>query len=107
MSGRRRNFSIEEKLQILKRHLVGKENVSDICEDINIHVNQFYNWQGDLFNHGPSFFKQDSGLRKEAREVRNLKKDVQKLKAKIEKKDNVIAEITEEYVSLKKNDSAY
>ncbi len=41
MSGRRRKFSIEDKLQILKRHIVGKENVSDICEDINIHVNQF------------------------------------------------------------------
>ena len=107
MSGRRRKFSIEDKLQILKRHIVGKENVSDICEDINIHVNQFYKWQGDLFNQGPSFFKQDSGHHKDAREIKKLKHENQKLSSRLEKKDNVIAEITEEFVRLKKNDSAY
>lgn len=102
MSQKRRKFSPEEKLAILKRHLVGRENVSDICEELKIHPNQFYKWQGDLFSQGGSFFKKDGLRHKERREMKSLKNENAKLTRRIEKKDNVIAEITSEFVELKK-----
>jgi transposase-like protein len=39
--GRRRRFTAAEKVAVLKRHLVGKEDVSAICEDLKLHPNQF------------------------------------------------------------------
>jgi transposase-like protein len=41
---KRRRFDDEEKVSILKRHLLKKEEVSDICEEIGIAPNQFYRW---------------------------------------------------------------
>jgi transposase-like protein len=45
----KRNFSAEEKASIIKRHLKGKEAVSDICDEQDIAPNQFYRWQQDFF----------------------------------------------------------
>jgi transposase-like protein len=39
---KRRYFKASEKVSILKRHLVEREEVSAICEDLKIHPNQFY-----------------------------------------------------------------
>jgi transposase-like protein len=40
----RRKFSGEEKVTILKRHLLNKDAVSDICDELSISPNQFYRW---------------------------------------------------------------
>ena len=42
---KRRRFSEEQKVEALKRHLVGKEKISIICDNLQIHPNQFYEWQ--------------------------------------------------------------
>ena len=100
----RRKFNSEEKLSILKRHLQGKEAVSDICEEMGLAPNQFYRWQKEFFDNGAvAFEKNGRSKRKEATKVRILEEKVEKLQAKLSYKDNVIAEITEDYVKLKKN----
>ncbi len=96
----KRKFEADEKVSILKRFLCDKESVSDICEQIGIAPNMFYRWQKEFFDNGAAAF-QRSG-QKESSKVRKLEKDNQRLQTKITTKDNVIAEITEDYVNLKK-----
>lgn len=98
---KRRQFSAEEKVKILKRHLVGKEDISDICDQLEINPNQFYRWQGELFENGAVAFER-YGKREEAK-IRKLEDKVEALESRIQHKDNVIATITEDYVKLKKN----
>lgn len=101
---KRRNFSAEEKASIIKRHLKGKEAVSDICDDLSISPNQFYRWQEEFFENASAAFERNGHTkRKEATKVRRLEEKLEKLESKLSKKDNVIAEITEDYVKLKKN----
>lgn len=98
---RHRHFSGEEKVKILKRHLLGKEEVSDICDELELNPNQFYRWQKEFFENGSSAFE-PHGKREEAK-LRKLEGKVEALELRIRHKDNVIAEITEDYVKLKKN----
>lgn len=101
---RRRKFSGKEKLEFLKRHLQKKEAVSDICEENDLAPNQFYRWQKELFDNGAAAFERNGhSKRKETTKVRSLEEKIEKLEAKLSHKDNVIAEITEDYVKLKKN----
>ena len=97
----RRNYSGAEKVSILKRHLVGKESVSDICDDVNLSPNQFYRWQKEFFENGAAAFERH-GKRETAR-MRKLTEKIESLESRVQHKDNVIAEITEGYVKLKKS----
>ena len=45
MKKRRKNHQAEEKVAILKRHLVDGESVSSICESLKLQPSQFYSWQ--------------------------------------------------------------
>ena len=101
MKRTRRRYEADEKVAILKRHLLGKESVSDICDDIGLSPNQFYRWQKEFFDNGAAAF-QNNGGRVNAK-VRKMEEKVEFLEGKLRHKDNVIAEITEDYVHLKKN----
>ena len=98
----RRQFSVEEKAAILKRHLVEKVSVADLCDELKLQPSLFYQWlrqaqdnlAGALMPAAP-----DAGPSKRERE---LAAQVALLEARLAKKDSVIAEISAEYVHLKK-----
>jgi len=96
----KRKFEAEDKVAILKRHLYDKEAVSDICEEIGIAPNMFYRWQKEFFDNGAAAFQRNG--QKESSKVRNLEKENEHLQKRITTKESVIAEITEDYVTLKK-----
>ena len=98
---RRRSFSPEQKAAIIQRHLVGKEPVSALCEEFEIQPSVFYTWQKQLLENLPAAVEFVSGGKRSSRESA-LEKRIAELEAKLAKKDNVIAEISEEYVALKK-----
>ena len=52
MSKQRRHFLDTEKVAILKRHLVDKVPVSDLCDELDIYPNQFYDWLKKFFENG-------------------------------------------------------
>lgn len=98
----RRQFASEEKAAAVKRHMVGGEPVSAICEDLGLAPNMFYRWQKELLDHAAAAFEvKGRGQRGDAK-TRMLEKKVEKLQTKLAHKDGVIAEITEDYVTLKK-----
>jgi transposase len=46
MKRERKHYTAEEKVAILRRHLLDKVPVSDLCEDV------FYRWQKEFFENG-------------------------------------------------------
>ncbi len=96
---RRRNFSPEEKAAILRRHLGDKVAVSDLSEEYGIQPSLLYQWQRQLLDHAAVVLQPTR--RTDRREAR-LQEKVETLEARLQKKDSVIAEISEEYVALKK-----
>jgi len=94
----RRKFTGEEKVRILKRHLVDKVPVSDLCDEQGLHPTLFYKWQKEFFDNGALAFE-----RKNDTKSKRLEKENTALKTKISHKDEVIAEIMESHVALKKS----
>ena len=99
MKKKRKQYSAEEKVAILKRHLVDNIAVSDLCDEHDLHPNVFYRWQRQFFEGGAAAFEQES-----SRELGRLKHKLAALEERLARKDTVLAEITEEYVRCKKND---
>ena len=93
----RRSFSVEQRAAILRRHHIDKLPVSKVCEEAEIQPSLFYYWQKQLFENATAALQPSDAPRVKAQE-----REIEALKAKIAKKDEVIAEISEEYVGLKK-----
>ena len=96
----RRHFTPEEKVAAVQRHLVGRETVSKVCEELKVQPSVFYEWQKNIFERAAASFGNVSKQR--GSRERELEDRVAKLEAKLTKKDEVIAEISAEYVQLKK-----
>ena len=97
MERKRRSFSAEDKVRILRRHLIDKVPVSDLCDEQGLHPTLFYKWQKEFFENGSAAFEHGKDGRQ-----RRLEKENKSLKVKIAHKDEVIAEIMESHVALKK-----
>ena len=97
MKETRRRFRSEEKVSILRRHLLDGVAVSDLCEEYEIHPTVFYRWQKAFFENGAAAFDRSDTSR-----ARSLEREVSSLKEKLKKKDSVIAELLESHIELKK-----
>jgi transposase len=93
----RKNYSAEEKLSILKRHLVEGVPISDLCDELQLNPNVFYAWQKQLFENGAAVFQYSRRPRVDPRDRR-----IEQLEAKLTQKNEVLAELMEEHVALKK-----
>lgn len=99
MKKQRRHFSGAEKVAIIKRHLVEKIPVSQLCDEANIAPTLFYRWLKDFFDNGHRAF--DNGRSAKAAEgVKDRK--IEQLESKIQRKNEVLAELMEEHTQLKK-----
>jgi len=98
MSRKRKYYSPEEKVSILKQHLVNKVPVSELCDQYQLQPTVVYRWQRQLFEKGSAAFQSDQD-----RETRRLKKQITQLEEKVTKKNEVLGELLEEHVSLKKS----
>lgn len=101
---KRRIHSNEQKAEVLRRHFVDKVPVSDLCDEYKIQPSVFYGWQKQLVDNLDVALEATSGKRgrQAATRERELERKVAALEARLAKKDNVIAEISEEHVALKK-----
>ena len=98
MSQERKYHTPQEKTAILREHLINKVPVSDLCDRHGLQPTLFYRWQKLVFEGMDSLFesRRDS-------EISKLRKQVDALQTKLSNKDMVIAQIMEDYVSLKKS----
>ena len=93
-----RQFTSEDKVKALRRHLVEKVPISDLCEELGIQPTQFYRWQQTLFENGPATFERTPGRPKADSDAQRIAA----LESKIQRKDEVLGELMEEHVALKK-----
>ena len=102
MSNKRKKFSPEQKVKLLRLHLIEKEPVSDICDRYGLNPTVFYRWQKLFFENGAAAFAQ-SGKGSDDKGVKKLERQNAQLKSKLANKDEVIAEIMASHVRLKKS----
>jgi len=100
MSNERKHHTAEEKVAVLRRHLIEKVPISNLCDEHQLHPTVFYRWLKQFFENGTAAFgpppRPDKQV--EAREQR-----IAFLEAKLKRKDEVLAELMEEHVALKKS----
>lgn len=96
---KRRRFSAEEKLNAVRRHLMDKVPISDLCDELGLQPTQIYQWQKQLFDNGGGAFDKPG---QKAKQDDTKDREIQALKSKIQTKNEVVAELLEEHVQLKK-----
>lgn len=97
----RTHCSVEQKAAALKRHLVDKVPVSQICDELKVSVGTFYLWQKELFENAHLALGKNGRRDKRADDARQQR--IEMLEAKLHRKDGVIAELMEDHVALKKS----
>ena len=97
MSKKRNYPATEEKALILKRHLVEKVPMSDLCDEYDLQPSQIYRWQKQLFENAAAAFRR---INKQAEDAKDRK--IVSLEEKRVKKNEVVAELLEDHVQLKK-----
>lgn len=98
----RKHLTPEQKVSILRRHLVEDIPVSDLCDEYGIHPTQFYTWQRQLFENAPALFERKTNGANQRRQEETHSKKIAELEAKLQRKNEVVAELLEEHVQLKK-----
>lgn len=95
----RRHFSAEEKVKILRLHLLEGKAISGLCEEHGIQPSLFYTWQKQFFENGAQAFANGG---KPERVHGELQRRVQHLEERLARKHEVLSELMEEHVRLKK-----
>jgi len=98
MKKQRKQYTPEEKVAILRRHLLEKEPISKLCEEVGLQPTVFYRWQKEFFENGAAAFEPKARPNHSADQER-----IAYLQKKIQTKDEVLAELMAEHVALKKN----
>ena len=93
----RKHYTGQEKVAILRRHLLEQESVSKLCDELGLQPTVFYRWQKEFFENGAAAFE-GKGRSDQLAE----KERIELLEKKIQRKDEVLAELMGEYVALKK-----
>jgi transposase-like protein len=91
----------DEIMALLRRHLVDNVPVSEVCEKAGVNPSQFYRWLRMLLDGGAVVF--DRGPeRGAARQIEAAEAKAEALEQKLQKKHEVLSELMEEHIRLKK-----
>ena len=96
----RRYLPTADKVAALKRHLLEGVPVSQLCDELGIKPTVFYSWQKLLFENAHLAF--ENGRKAKGPEDAKDKK-IEHLEAKVQRKNEVLAELMEEHTKLKKD----
>ena len=104
MRKKRHNYTPEEKVSILRRHLIDRVPVSDLCDEYQLQPRVFYEWQKLFFENGAAALgRQHSGQKTaETTRIQQLEERLQRTEEKLQRKHEVLSELVEEHVKLKK-----
>ena len=97
MKKQRKYYTPEEKVAILRRHLLDKEPISKLCDEVGLQPTVFYRWQKEFFENGTAAFQPKAWPNHSAEQER-----IDYLEKKIQTKDEVLAELMAEHLALRK-----
>ena len=96
--GRRKRYTAEEKVKILREVLEDGKQISQVAEKYGLSPNNIFKWRKQLFEEGLQTFqikRTDISGKAEERKITALED-------RIKQKDEIIAELAEELLALKK-----
>lgn len=96
----RKKLSGTEKVASLRRHLLEGVPISTLCDELGVAPTVFYRWQKEFFDNGAAVFEKASKGRREQESLQARRVEV--LEAKLVTKNEVLSELMEEHVKLKK-----
>lgn len=101
MKRTRKLFTAQEKMTLLRRHLIENVTVSTICEEAQLQPTVFYRWLKQLFENGAAALERSNTAPE--RPDLTAKRRIAQLEDRLRTKDSVLAELMEEHVALKKS----
>jgi transposase-like protein len=93
----RKRFTAQEKVAILRLHLLEHAPVSDLCDQHGIHPTMFYRWQKEFFENGSAALELRSRHAGDAKD-----RQIALLQQRLQRKHEVLSELMEEHIKLKK-----
>src|SRR5690348_17322724 len=72
MKNSRKHYTPEEKVAILRRHLLEKEPISTLCDELGLQPTVFYRWQKEFFENGDYYRSGTASRRRRARALSSL-----------------------------------
>lgn len=87
-----------QKAELLRQHHLDRIPISDLCDRNQLQPSVFYHWQRHLFDNAAVVF---ADAKPSSRQL-ELEAEVVALRAKLAKKEHVIAELSEELIDAKK-----
>ncbi len=99
MSRTRNRFTAEQKAQIVRRHLAGKEAVSALAGEFGLQPSQIHLWVNQVLAHADKAFERSA---ENSRTEKARDRRIELLQAKLANRNEVIAELLEANVQAKK-----
>ena len=93
----RKRLTAQEKVAILRLHLLEHVPVSDLCDQHGIHPTMFYRWQKEFFENATAAFES-----RPRRAGDDKDRKIALLEQKLRRKHEVLSELMEEHIKLKK-----
>ena len=94
----RKNYTAKEKVAILRKHLIDHIPVSQLCDEYQLQPTIFYRWQKQFFENGEAAFAASAPKTNSSA----LEQKVAALEEKLSRKHEVLSELMEEHIHLKK-----
>ena len=98
MKKQRKHYTPEEKVAMLRRRLLERVPISELCDKQRLQPTVFYRWQKEFFENGAAAFQLKARPSHSAEQER-----IDHLEKKIQTKDEVLAELMAEHIALKKS----
>ena len=96
----RRHFSAPQKAEVVRRHLCNKVPVSDLADELHIQPSVIHAWVKQVLDQAERAFDRGPGRPNRLEAVKD--EQIARLEAKLAKKNEVVAELMEAHVQLKK-----
>ena len=95
----RRHFTPEQKAAIVRRHMVDKVPISDLCDEYGLQPSVLHGWHKQAADNLERLFENlqggDRARAARAGELARKDQQIAALEARLAKKDSVIADISE------------
>ena len=79
---KRKQYQAAEKVSIIRKHLIEKQSVADLCDEYGMAPSIYYRWQTQFFEGGESTFETTTKTA-----VTRLQQEVQQLEEKLGRND--------------------
>ena len=93
----RTNYTPPEKVAILRRHLIDRVPISDLCDEYRLSPTLLYAWQKMFFENGAAAFERKRGSGEQSHLL-----TIAALREKLQRKNEIVAELMEEHIQPKK-----